>query len=174
MNQTSHKMRPHMQALTDNLPTKSAKIRALSAAGYKRQEIADFLGIRYQHVRNVLLQPLALRGVASAPARPPGFAEHPVPAIAGNTGEADEASGNIVVEPDGRVALPESLRRAFGWQPGRRVFWVRESGTIRLFSEEAALRFAQALVAKHVKSSGDIVDEFLKERREEARRDDRG
>lgn len=38
--------------------TKSAVIRFLSAQGYKRVEIAKMMEIRYQHVRNVLTQPL--------------------------------------------------------------------------------------------------------------------
>ncbi len=38
------------------LTTKSDKIRGLAQAGYDRSEIRKFLGIRYQHVRNVLLQ----------------------------------------------------------------------------------------------------------------------
>lgn len=41
-----------------DLPTKSAKIRALAAKGLSRSEIAKGLGIRYQHVRNVLITPL--------------------------------------------------------------------------------------------------------------------
>ena len=42
-----------------DMPTKSAKIRALSAEGWSRSEIANALNIRYQHVRNVLVTPLA-------------------------------------------------------------------------------------------------------------------
>ncbi len=38
--------------------TKSAAIRALLAEGMKRGDIAKFLDIRYQHVRNVELTPL--------------------------------------------------------------------------------------------------------------------
>jgi hypothetical protein len=38
------------------LTTKSDKIRALAKAGYDRTEISKILDIRYQHVRNVLLQ----------------------------------------------------------------------------------------------------------------------
>lgn len=38
----------------NDLPTKSAKIRALAAKGYARARIAEALRIRYQHVRNVL------------------------------------------------------------------------------------------------------------------------
>ncbi len=41
-----------------NLPTKSAKIRFLNAQGWKRGDIAKRLGIRYQHVRNVLVMPV--------------------------------------------------------------------------------------------------------------------
>jgi hypothetical protein len=36
--------------------SKSAKIRALTKAGFSRSQVALMLGIRYQHVRNVLLQ----------------------------------------------------------------------------------------------------------------------
>lgn len=38
------------------LTTTAAKIRALANAGYDRTEISQVLGIRYQHVRNVLLR----------------------------------------------------------------------------------------------------------------------
>lgn len=45
-------------ALTEKLKTKSAVIRYLSSEGMKRGEIAKLLNIRYQHVRNVLIQPV--------------------------------------------------------------------------------------------------------------------
>lgn len=38
--------------------TTSQKIRALSAKGMERKDIAKLLNIRYQHVRNVLTTPL--------------------------------------------------------------------------------------------------------------------
>ena len=41
--------------IVTGLSTKSSKIRALAQEGYSRSEIAIFLNIRYQHVRNVLL-----------------------------------------------------------------------------------------------------------------------
>ena len=41
-----------------DLPTKSAMIRAMTADGFSRSEVARSLGIRYQHVRNVLVTPL--------------------------------------------------------------------------------------------------------------------
>lgn len=42
--------------IVEGLVTKSDKIRELARAGYSRTEISAFLGIRYQHVRNVLVQ----------------------------------------------------------------------------------------------------------------------
>ena len=42
----------------EELKTKSSKIRYLAAEGFKRGQIAVFLGIKYQHVRNVLITPL--------------------------------------------------------------------------------------------------------------------
>lgn len=38
--------------------TKSAAIRKLTAEGKTRSEVAKLLGIRYQHVRNVLITPI--------------------------------------------------------------------------------------------------------------------
>lgn len=45
---------PDLSAFT----TKSAQIRHLANIGWSRGQIAKGLGIRYQHVRNVLIQPL--------------------------------------------------------------------------------------------------------------------
>lgn len=42
----------------DKLPSKSAKIRYLNSLDWSRSEIAKELGIRYQHVRNVLITPI--------------------------------------------------------------------------------------------------------------------
>lgn len=52
-------VQPEMKkVITDQHKTVSSKIRALDAAGYTRSQIANFLGKRYQHVRNVLVTPL--------------------------------------------------------------------------------------------------------------------
>ena len=42
----------------DATMSKSAKIRALAGMGFERGPIAKVLGIRYQHVRNVLITPI--------------------------------------------------------------------------------------------------------------------
>ena len=46
------------EKVLDSLTTKSAKIRYLDSQGVPRGQIAKSLGIRYQHVRNVLITPV--------------------------------------------------------------------------------------------------------------------
>jgi hypothetical protein len=46
--------RPAVDAIIRGLQTKSDKIRALARVGYPTAEIARLLGLRYQHVYNVL------------------------------------------------------------------------------------------------------------------------
>jgi hypothetical protein len=51
----SQPQRPSAETVIRDLDTTSAKIRALAQAGYDRTEISKLLGIRYQHVRQVLV-----------------------------------------------------------------------------------------------------------------------
>lgn len=46
------------EQLVKETGSKSAAIRHLNGLRWTRQQIADFLGIRYQHVRTVLITPL--------------------------------------------------------------------------------------------------------------------
>jgi hypothetical protein len=50
-----------MEQATAGMKTKSDKIRRLDQMGVSRADIARFLGIRYQHVRNVLIAPAPVR-----------------------------------------------------------------------------------------------------------------
>ena len=49
-------MRPPANEIIKNLSTAADKIRALAQANYDRTEISQILGVRYQHVRNVLVR----------------------------------------------------------------------------------------------------------------------
>ena len=66
-----------IDGITSGLKTKSDKIRALNAAGVSRADIGRHLGIRYQHVRNVLVSDAAL---ATGVAAHPSAATEPLPA----------------------------------------------------------------------------------------------
>ncbi len=146
-----------MAEVAAGLPTKSAKIRALGKAGYQRADIARFLKIRYQHVRNVLLDAeskQAARAQDNAPPKPP-------------------AQVWVQVGSDGRVVIPAAYRQVLGIEDGGHVLLLREDGELRLMGREGAVRRAQAMVAPYLKDESTSVDSFLAERRREARREER-
>lgn len=58
MSEQATKKEYDLVLLYAELKTKSAVIRFLNAEGMKRGDISKLLGIRYQHVRNVLVTPL--------------------------------------------------------------------------------------------------------------------
>jgi hypothetical protein len=47
-----------LETLMQVCGSKSAVIRRLAAEGQSRGQIAKFMGLRYQHVRNVLITPV--------------------------------------------------------------------------------------------------------------------
>ena len=100
-----------------HLRTKSEKIRALARRGVERADIARALGIRYQHVRNVLEQDKAREATAGM-AEPPQF-----PFRADNM-----PSVKVRLGPDGRVVIPASIRDALGLKEGDVLFARLEGG----------------------------------------------
>lgn len=75
-----------MDIATKGFMTKSAKIRVLDKLGATRSEIANYLQIRYQHVRNVLISPAPLSSNGN------GRGNLPAPSTAGDTLEGTPLS----------------------------------------------------------------------------------
>ncbi|MDX2143393.1 MAG: AbrB/MazE/SpoVT family DNA-binding domain-containing protein [Rhodospirillaceae bacterium] len=142
-----------MKMLTEGLSTKSAKIRALDGAGYTRSQIAKFLGIRYQHVRNVLIQDRQI--------------------IEANMDETDCSKKEewVQVGPDGRIVIPAAIRQMLGVEQGGHILFVRDDDHIRLVSRDAAIKELQDLVALKISKGPSLVDELIAERRAEAARE---
>jgi bifunctional DNA-binding transcriptional regulator/antitoxin component of YhaV-PrlF toxin-antitoxin module len=138
-----------MNKVVAGLKTKSAKIRALAKAGYARADIARFLGIRYQHVRNVVL------AVQEQPAR---FEHAP----------EERLREWVKIAPDGRVVLPVEFRRRLGVENGGDVQCAWEGGRLYIRSKEQVIRDVQAMVAPYLKGTRSLVDELIAERRAEA------
>ena len=136
--------RRSMDEVTAGLPTKSAKIRELDREGYSRSDIAEYLGIRYQHVYNVLKQ-----------------------------SKADRTPRRVwtKIGPGGRIAIPAAHRRALGLGEGDDVQVRLEGDEVRVISRDAAIRRAQELVASYLKDETSSVDAFIAERRREATRE---
>jgi len=142
--------------ITAGLKTKSDKIRALYRAGWPRPKIADALKIRYQHVRNVLVQDEAR--AARAASRSGSPSEPPKPA-------------KIRMGPDGRVVIPAAFRDVLGLNEGDVLFAHLENGEIHLLTSTAAMRRAQAIVRQFVPEGVSLVDELIEERRKEVERE---
>jgi AbrB family looped-hinge helix DNA binding protein len=162
-----------MIRLTDQLSTKSDKIRVLHRAGYSRRQIADFLGIRYQFVRNVLVDDERRGQISPLSAVEPG-APKPQSKAAnkGTFGSPESHSGRpasmkVRIEAGGRIALPQGVREALSLQEGDTLIAVLEGDGIHLLTLSAAVRRAQAIVRKYVPEGVSLVDELLEERRRE-------
>lgn len=139
--------RKRMEAAVRGLTTKSDKIRALDRLGYSRSQIAAFLEIRYQHVRNVLIQ---------SQNRPP----------------ASPGEVKIKIDAGGRIVIPVEFRRAIAAEEGDSVTLVLDGDELRIVSNAASLRRAQELVARYVPKDVSLVDDLIAERRREAARED--
>ena len=142
---------------TKDLPTKSAKIRALDAMGVARADIARFLDIRYQHVRNVLTQerPSPVLHAAEAPAT------------------YDNEDGKARALPDGSVRLPPALAAELAAAPGEVLVAVPQDGGLWIATRKVSRARAQALVRKYVPDGVSLVDDLLAERRRETEREAR-
>jgi AbrB family looped-hinge helix DNA binding protein len=140
----------------DQLPTTSAKIRALAAEGVPRAEIARKLHIRYQHVRNVLEQ--GLKSAARKGALP-------------NSSIDPDASIKMRLGPDGRVVIPAVFRERLGLKEGDVLFGRLENDEIALLAPKAAMRRAQDIVRQFVPDDVSLVDELIEDRRREVQRE---
>lgn len=74
----------------------------------------------------------------------------------------------------GRIVIPARLRQAIGVEIGDKVTVSVKDNTLRITTQKEALRRLQALVRKHVPEGVSIVDELIRDRREEVAREEAG
>jgi len=148
-----------MSELTEGLPSKSEKIRRLHAAGCSRSEIADFLDVRYQFVRNVLVDAERREGKRSPKVSL-------VPLMPSRSHAA-----RIQVGTGGGIFLPPQIQQTLSIKEGDTLIATLDDGELRLLTVPAAVRKAQAIVKKFVPHGVKLVDELLEDRRREAERD---
>lgn len=77
----------------------------------------------------------------------------------------------VVLREDGSINLPQKILEQFGLKPGDRLSIFGNDGAITLMSQDMALKSIREDIIKSRGSLDGILDEFLAERREEARRD---
>lgn len=144
--------------------TKADTIRALDHAGYSRSEIAAHMGIRYQHVRNVLVDDARLR--SSSRTLSTGMAEETEPFQS-----APQLVRRITVGKDGEVRIPKEILDAAGAKEGEALIVRFKDGEIQLITPEAALRRVQASVRRYIPPGVSLADELIAERHAEAERE---
>ncbi len=147
-----------MDALCAGLPSKSAKMRRLAAAGFKRAEIARYLGVRYQFVYNVLAAAAPVALATPSAGRAKAAAARDEPARCAWAG----------LERGGRLEVPAAFLEALGLSAGDRVQLVLEGDSLRVLTHDAALRELQAQAEPFVPDGASLVDALLAERRAES------
>jgi hypothetical protein len=157
-----------MEKVASGFTTKSDKIRALDKAGYSRSQIADFLGIRYQHVRNVLVDEERKAGVVHRANR--GMDDPARPFLHESNTDVHRAV-RIDVRKDGTVVLPPALLNALGLSKGGVLLARVEDDEIKLMTPEMTTKKIQSEMRKYVPEGVSLVDELIQERRREAKRE---
>ena len=78
----------------------------------------------------------------------------------------------VTIASGGRVVIPAPLRKALGVGVGDSVVMELADGELRLRSLDAAIKRAQEIVDKYVPEGVSLADELIRERREEAEREE--
>lgn len=80
-------------------------------------------------------------------------------------------SGQMKVAAGGRFVVPQEVRRYLGIEVGQNVTYHAANGQLTITTPQAALRRLQELVKGSVPEGVSIVDELIRERREEVERE---
>jgi AbrB family looped-hinge helix DNA binding protein len=75
------------------------------------------------------------------------------------------------IDSSGRVVLPADIREAMDVSAGDTVQIVIDGDSVRIKSRQQALKEAQDYFCKVIPANVSVVDELLRERREEAARE---
>jgi AbrB family looped-hinge helix DNA binding protein len=77
----------------------------------------------------------------------------------------------VILGESGRIVLPASIRKEFGLEAGERLTVIGNGGEIRILSRRMALESIRAGIIKQRGSLNGILDEFIEDRRKEARKE---
>lgn len=171
--------RQRMDQVTSGVEgNKSEQMRRLAAAGYSRADIARYLGVRYQFVRNVLVAAEqaaeAVESTTSGGTECDSSMEAAEDPDFGSAGSVETTSKWVwtVVRRDGSVVLPAAYLKAIGAAEGDQVQLALEGDLVRVLGRARALGELQDQVQRYVPEGVSLVEELLAERRAEAARED--
>jgi AbrB family looped-hinge helix DNA binding protein len=75
------------------------------------------------------------------------------------------------VNENGRILIPAAIREQMGLKPGDSVVLTLENGVLRVESYRAIIRKMQQEMKQYKKPGISVTDDFIAERRDEARRE---
>jgi hypothetical protein len=154
-----------MTEIVKPFTTISDKIRALDAAGAPRAEIARFLGKRYQHVRNVLVEGPPKERYTVGRIEFADVREATAPAFAM---DADASMLRLPIGQDGTVQLPASVTEALGLKPGGIAIADLQADRLTVLSVGEAIRRVQQMARDLIPNRAGLVDDLIADRRREA------
>jgi len=82
------------------------------------------------------------------------------------------ASETVSLDSNGRLYIPTKVREAMGWKSGDALTLTPLQNELRVLSRWQAIEQIRAEVLKHIPPGVSLVDELIRERREEVRRED--
>lgn len=132
-----------MERLTRGIEIKAEKIRLLHDAGASRSEIAAFMGIKYQHVHNVLKRSNRLVS-----------AEDESVVIS-------NAVFPVKVGKGGGIALPPAYLKAQGISEGDTLICREEGGNIIIMSRSAAVETLMEMARQRMPSQVLLLDALI-------------
>lgn len=138
-----------MDRIVADCGSKAAKVRALNAAGVSTADIGRYLGIRYQHVYNVLLRAGVIEKGGSA---------------SSDEGAPFDAGAEILVlktDRNGAVVLPDELRARIGLVPGEPVYGRVGPDGITLIGREAALAHVARVAREKMPGEAALIEALL-------------
>jgi len=147
--------------ITKGLRTKSDKIRALARKGAATADIARYLGIRYQHARNVLVS-------SGLHARRD---DKDTELVGSESAASDPAVAWVRIDALGRLQIPASLMKTADIMGDEPVHVRASENKIEILSRRGALKRAHAIAKQFVPDGVSLVDELIAERRREAGRE---
>jgi AbrB family looped-hinge helix DNA binding protein len=84
------------------------------------------------------------------------------------------ATETVILGESGRIVLPAAIRKEFGLKSGDRLTVSSLDGEIRILNRRMALESLRAAIIARRGNLKGLLEEFLEERHEEARREAAG
>lgn len=83
----------------------------------------------------------------------------------------EQQSVKTKVTEGGRIVIPAKMREAMGMKVGTSVTLTVRDGALRITTRDEAFRRIDEMMKDHIKPGRSVIDELIKERRDEAAKD---